>query len=363
MKFRPIYILLVFIITISVYGCDGGGESGSGGGVPTGESLTPLIGEAKSENQFANPALQINADRDIYLTFLESPDSEEELNQTGENGFDEFPYVYEEAVNNTICWEDDDPGAAHSMSLLDNTGDKILGVLANGECVNQIVPAGIYKVRVYHDNIDGDILPLFFVPEFTQIASNNVSNTGNFLAVLKSLIYKLHITETSYAQAIPFEITTMIRTGSCVGCNPENMLLRGQYLSGADLEGANLMSAIIEAADFTNANLMGASVVSADMRNTDFAGANLSGADFSFSEIDNCTNFLDVDLTGAVWTNGCTCVSFECSNCGEIPMSAAPFVQVSDDCDRVQGPGSDDPGCPIMGPTDDPGDVPILSGS
>jgi hypothetical protein len=66
--------------------------------------------------------------------------------------------------------------------------------------------------------------------------------------------------------------------------------LRGAYLQGATLQGAelryaNLQSANLRAADLRYANLHGANLRAADLRYANLRGANLHGADLPFFQI------------------------------------------------------------------------------
>ena len=62
-----------------------------------------------------------------------------------------------------------------------------------------------------------------------------------------------------------------------------------------DLSGANLSGAILKYAKLRYANLSGA----------DLSGANLEGA--------RLKNW--IATKGAIWTNGCRCNDYECTNC------------------------------------------------
>lgn len=362
MRSSLITIAIFTILYICVSSCGGSSGGDSNQDPPFEESLLMPEGDALSENQIAaNPTLQVNADRDTYVTFLEPINTSEELNFTGETGFDLFSYVYEMAINHTICWEDEDPGAAHFMTISDSTGAQVLRVEANGECITQLIEPGIYKARVDHDNLSEIILPIFFVPQLSQVASKDSGLLDNIVNTFDTIVSILDPVLKSHAQIETLDITTIIATNSCLVCNLEGIIIRGQNLSGVNFEGSNFQGAILEVGNFSDTNLMGSSLFSADLRGANFIGADLRAADLNFSEIDVCTNFLDADMTSAVWVDGCTCSDSTCSNCAEIPMMP---VLGGDECSRIDGPDGEDPGDgPIVGPIDDPGDVPILSGN
>lgn len=360
-----ISIAMFSILCICIGGCGGSSGDDSSEQTPIESDVRMPEGVAISENEVENfPSTQIHADRDTYVTYLEPIGTLEELNLTGEIGFDQFSYVYEIPINHTICWEDDDPGAAHVLKVLDNLGAEVLSVQANAGCVTQLVQPGIYKARVEHDNLTDITFPVFIVPQFLPTASNQIETQNYFTSSIESLVSSLAPVATSHAQVETLELTTVIYTNKCTFCSLEGINLRAQDLSGANLEGSNLRGAILETATFSSANFMGSSLLSSDIRRTNFIGADLRAADLSLSEVDDCTNFLDADMTSAVWFDGCSCLDSECSNCGEIPMRPDPLGLIGlDECARVQGPGFEGPGDgPIIAPPEVPSDIPILSG-
>lgn len=349
-----ITIVIIALLYIFVSSCGGSSGGDTSEDPQFDESLVTPEGNALSENELsANPILQVMADRDTYVTYLEPTTTSEELNLTGELGFDLFSYVYEIAVNHTVCWEDDDPGAAHVLTISNSTGAQVLRAEANGGCVTEFIAPGIYEARVDHDNLSQSTLPIFFVPQLSQVASTNDRVLNIVLNNLYVLISKLDPVYLSYAQTDTLDITTTIITNSCLGCSLEGILLRSQDLIGVNFDGSDLNGAILEAGDFSNANLANTSLESADIRGANFEGADLTGADLRFTEYDFCTTFIEADLTGALWGNGCECSNSTCSNCEEVPMGLE--LLEGNDCLIFGNPIVDDPGeGPIEAPIDDP---------
>jgi hypothetical protein len=140
--FIPLALIALLYICVSSCGGSIGGDSSQA--PPVQDSTEIPKGIALSENEIkSNPILQVMADRDTYVTYLEPSSSSEELNLTGESVFDVFSYVYEIAINHTICWEDDDPGAAHFITISNSTGAQVLRAEANGGCVTEFIAPGI----------------------------------------------------------------------------------------------------------------------------------------------------------------------------------------------------------------------------
>ena len=128
---------------------------------------------------------------------------------------------------------------------------------------------------------------------------------------------------TSSSVSISDNITQLLTTNECEGCD----------LSGADLSNANLRSAKLKYANLRKAKLAWANLYRADLyfsnlRHADLQNANLQDADLKHAEM-QYANLTDADLTGAdmhagesdhfdtdlkhaTWTDGTTCVSMSC---------------------------------------------------
>lgn len=79
--------------------------------------------------------------------------------------------------------------------------------------------------------------------------------------------------------------------------------LSGNYLSAADLRGANLYDADLSAADLRRANLRGANLSAANLRGANLRNADLNGTDLSDANLRGAnlthTNLRGADLRGA----------------------------------------------------------------
>ena len=80
------------------------------------------------------------------------------------------------------------------------------------------------------------------------------------------------------------------------GANLSNSNLAGAVLTGANLAGANLSSSNLSGANFANANLAGANLSSSNLSGANFANANLAKANLSG------TNLAGANLSGATLT-------------------------------------------------------------
>ena len=112
-----------------------------------------------------------------------------------------------------------------------------------------MVEAGDYEMRVYHDQETEKNVAVFIVPESGKSMLSTASD------------------ETLN------NISTILDTDKCEGCDLSGANFYNADLSGVDLEGAKLNDAIL-----ANANLSGANLNGAELRNADLTGANLRGA-------------------------------------------------------------------------------------
>jgi uncharacterized protein YjbI with pentapeptide repeats len=142
---------------------------------------------------------------------------------------------------------------------------------------------------------------------------NRLSETVAFSAVislgLAGLTVGLAAAIASPAQAAnPAQVTQLLDTGACQGCDLTGADLTGAHLIGVDLRDANLTNATL-----ANANLEGADLTGATLVNTDLSGAFLTNslldntviqnADFSestliYTSLDGAS-VEQVDLVGA----------------------------------------------------------------
>ena len=267
-----------------------------------------MDGRALTENDFSNdPGTEANPEKDHVVTFLENPNAPSGVNLTGDLGNDVFNYNYNKTVNHTICWEDDDPGAMHSMELIDSEGSQVLSVQANGDCVTQLIEAGSYVVRIHHDGRAETTHPIFVIPGRSWGLGAKIDETinGGMLAravgVLSNILERLDISiaQTTNAQTTAEDnIMTLISTSSCSECDLTGADLSGKVLIGVNLEDAILHDADLSGSNLRNTNANGADFSGADLSCTFFALAELEDANLSGAKVSR-TDFIEADLTGA----------------------------------------------------------------
>lgn len=81
-------------------------------------------------------------------------------------------------------------------------------------------------------------------------------------------------------------VSTLLKTKSCRGCDLQGANLNRADLAGADLEGASLAGAQLMLADLTGANLRNCNLQGAVFGGADLAGADLRGAQMSKKTLD-----------------------------------------------------------------------------
>jgi len=324
-------LLLGFISLGAIGGCNnnGGGQDGS---------------PALTENDFANdPTLLDDPERGIVVDFLEPPDSVEPENDTAEVGIDEIPVSYRQTLEQTICWEDDDEEAMHFMELKDTEGNEVLRVDVNGECVTKVIEAGNYLMTIHHDGRMETTHPIFIIPGRNGAVKAKKDETilGGIFARTGSALFKIierldiSITQTTNAQTVEENITTLLRTRFCNGCR----------LSGADLRRVELRDANLLRADLSGADLSGADLTGADLRFADLTGANLSGASLRTANLTRAflieanlsdanligANLSLANLIGATWCDGSCICAFTgrsdrgtCVGCPSVDICTGP---------------------------------------
>ena len=146
------FILLLGFISLGVIGgCGNNGGDGTG---------------ALTENDFANdPGLTADPEKHLIVKFLEHPDSEETENDTGEVGNDVIPYTYTRTINHTFCFEDENDDSEHFMILLNSDGEEVLRVLANGDCITEVIEAGEYEMVLTHGGHVEETETIFLIPD------------------------------------------------------------------------------------------------------------------------------------------------------------------------------------------------------
>ena len=118
------------------------------------------------------------------------------------------------------------------------------------------------------------------------------------------------------------ECMTLLKTGSCIGCDLTQAELAGDNLNGANVTNADLTGAVLTQTNLTGANLGGANLTGANV-----SSAILTGANFSL----------------ATWTDGTMCRNGSIGQCVKMPGIGAAaerdgtFVAVGYDLDTFSG--------------------------
>jgi uncharacterized protein YjbI with pentapeptide repeats len=99
-------------------------------------------------------------------------------------------------------------------------------------------------------------------------------------------------------ESFPNDLTRLLKTNECVGCNLAGAALKDTNLQAANLEGANLQGADLERANLQQTNLLGANLQGADLGKTNFTGANLAKANLFDADLEKA-NLQGVNLEGA----------------------------------------------------------------
>jgi uncharacterized protein YjbI with pentapeptide repeats len=99
-------------------------------------------------------------------------------------------------------------------------------------------------------------------------------------------------------ESVSSNLTRLLQTNECVGCNLAGVALKDTNLQAANLEGANLQGADLERANLQQTNLLGANLQGADLGKTNIAGANLANANLFDADLEKA-NLQGVNLQGA----------------------------------------------------------------
>ncbi|MBW4536036.1 MAG: pentapeptide repeat-containing protein [Pleurocapsa minor HA4230-MV1] len=99
-------------------------------------------------------------------------------------------------------------------------------------------------------------------------------------------------------ESFPNDLTRLLKTNECVGCNLAGAALKDTNLQAANLEGANLQGADLERANLQQTNLLGANLQGADLGKTNVAGANLANANLFDADLEKA-NLQGANLEGA----------------------------------------------------------------
>ena len=218
----PLFIIIAIFIFITA--CD--------------NNSTDSNTAALTELDFAkNPDLFAKPDKGVVVAFLEPAGASEEVNLTGEIGFDVVPYKYKNPINNTFCFEDSNIDSNHYMTLIDSNDQEVLKVEANGDCVTELIEAGSYKMVLTHGGFNDRIDAIFIEPqESNEVFAQKFNNDGilnKLNRFISGLLSNLDLANSSHAQATSDSIT--ITNNSCTSCNLLFADLSGRNLENVDL--------------------------------------------------------------------------------------------------------------------------------
>ena len=302
------FILLLGSVSFgAIGGCSGGGgQDGS---------------QALTENDFVeDPSLSAIAGGGVVVHFLEPPAGMTAQRDTGDPGIDIIPIRYNRTTEHNYCWEDDDPGAAHSMALVDSEGQVLLTVQANGDCATEIIERGNYEMRLSHDGLSQDTHPIFIRPVVSdQDARNTPSEQGIIKTVkriFKGTLQSFGMGTEAMAQTVQQNIETLLQTRRCITCD----------LKKANLRGANLSSVNVEGSNFEDADLMNADFNCAVLRVAVFRQANMVEVNLACDNPENQTSLVLADLSDAVLAGAnATGATFEDANLSQADLREANF--------------------------------------
>jgi len=210
-KLIPLGLLL--LLTLHIAGCDNDSDN---------QSSSKSV---HTENDFINnPGLSADIAASICVTFLEPPDMGEDgsrmfsKNDDGDLGTDILPITFTTTTNITLCWEDDNPGAEHTISIIDTQGVETLFHKVNEDCVEALIEQGDYFLIFTHDGKTNEEHTIYVRPANGSLADKSLSPfrfIPNFI-------------ENAFAQ--PDNLGLMIGTDSCEECD----------LMGGDFQHADL---------------------------------------------------------------------------------------------------------------------------
>ena len=261
------FMALLLLASVSFIGCNNGGGGASS---QDARALT-------ERDFFNNPNLLANPEKGVVVVFLEPTEAPEVDNLTGELGFDVIPHRYTRTLNHTICWEDDNVDSKHFMILQNSDGEEVLRVEANGGCVTVVIEPGDYVMVLNHGGHNDKIDPIFLIPTLEE---EQVTKRDEFdqkeIKTANGFSYKMHrylpgglvkffknisnvFTRRAIAQngtgTPSANLTTLLNTNACEGCDLAGANLNQANLEGANLEGANLQNANLEDADLHSVDL------------------------------------------------------------------------------------------------------------
>jgi Pentapeptide repeats (8 copies) len=141
------------------------------------------------------------------------------------------------------------------------------------------------------------------LPDFLNPIINNMRlKFAYYLAAIASLLIA-----HSVQAANPTQVSQLVKTKECNGCDLSGADLIGADLAGAKLQGANLNAANLtganlSGADLTRASLAGSNLVSANLQQAILTEASLVYANLALAQLNNAV-LTNTDLGGANLTS------------------------------------------------------------
>lgn len=153
---KYLFIFLCFFMVLANTSCkDRGSDS--------------LRQQLLTESDFLNnPGLRADLSGGVLETFLEHPESSADKSDSGVRGRDVIPLTYGTTTSHTFCWEDQDKDSRHFMTLNDINGIEIIRVLANDDCVTEIIHNGDYDMILHHDGRINKTFAIFIERQETE---------------------------------------------------------------------------------------------------------------------------------------------------------------------------------------------------
>ena len=282
-----------------------------------------------TEDQFVeDPNLRANPETDTVVKFLEPPSPPQTVStrDTAGLGADAIKFTYNNTLEHTICWEDDDLNAEHFMTLEDAQGQTQMTVQANGLCDTATLAPGEYTLNTTHDGLSDRTHTIFVIPNADELLG--ASNQDGFLDKVKKFALNTFYlisdktVENAHAQTTPLE--TLISTRKCIGCD-----LRGIALNFRDLEGVDLTGAKLQNSDMTGSNFREAELTSANVRSADMTRANFTKADLTVVRNIDMATLTDTIFSGATWLDGaCVCEVVDQTPTDSITVGTNPGASV-----------------------------------
>ncbi len=272
-KLRYTILGFFFLTAVTVYlnSCGGGGGS-------DGSSAIISTASAVHEHDFSeNSGIFAGMDHTIVFD-LESSNAEQvHENDSVTAGHDKIPVKHMKTSDVTYCFYDDDD-EEHDMKLINESGEVVVHVKADHDCVTESIEEGLYSMNLYHGGEDEDENPdtVFVYPSEKAGELSPGGNGGSSIT---------------------------ITTNKCLQCDLSNMNLSYAQLRGADLSYANLSNSNLSFADFSQANLSYANFCNALETGAIFRGANITKATSSNCIEQTMCAIQSVETLSPVWSS------------------------------------------------------------